>query len=317
MVKYIFISAFLFITVVSAAAQQKLSRTEYINQYKGIAIKEMKRTGVPASITMAQGILESENGNSSLAVKANNHFGIKCHNDWTGKTIRHDDDKRNECFRKYKNAELSFKDHSEFLSKHQRYAFLFAYKTTDYKSWARGLKKAGYATHPKYDKLLIRIIEENLLYTLDDRKYKPVKHQDERIEPIPELADNVDDYEINPFGNKVKTYNRIDYVIVEDGDTYESIAKEQEVMPWQIIKYNELPSGAELIPDTKIYLQPKRRKAPVGYKYHTISAGENMYIISQKYGVKLKHLYRLNNFDYGREPEIGYTLSLRKKKKKN
>jgi len=129
------------------------------------------------------------------------------------------------------------------------------------------------------------------------------------------LADDADNYEVNPFGNKVKEYNRISYVIVEEGDTFESIAQEQEVMPWQIIKYNELPSDSELIAGTRLYLQPKRKKAPVGYKYHTIKPDENMYYISQKYGIKLKYLYKMNKLDFGREPEIGYTISLRKKKK--
>jgi len=291
----------------------RITRKEYIDQYKDIAIKEMKRSGVLASITLAQGILESDNGNSNLAIKANNHFGIKCHNGWSGKKMYHDDDKPNECFRKYSNAEESFRDHSDFLSQNTRYAFLFEYKATDYKSWARGLKKAGYATHPKYDHLLIRIIEENELYKYDNKKFKPVKEEIES--PVHILADDVDDYAINPFGNRVQTYNRIEYVIVEEGETIESIATEQDLMPWQLYKYNELPSDAELIPGKRLYLQPKRRKADVGYKFHTIEPGENMYIISQKYGIKLKHLYKLNRLEFGKEPDIGYRLNLRKKKR--
>ncbi len=293
-------------------AQQNTSRQQYINKYKTTAINEMKRSGVPASITLAQGILESNNGNSTLAVKANNHFGIKCHDNWNGKRYYHDDDRPNECFRKYKNADKSFRDHSDFLTKHRRYAFLFELKTTDYKSWARGLKKAGYATHSKYDKLLIKIIEENELYKFDNKKYKP---KEDFTAPAPVLADNVDDYSINPFGNEIKTCNRVDYVIVKDADTFVSIAERHELRPWQLYKYNELPLDATLIPGTRMYLQPKRRKAAVGYKYHTIKPGENMYIISQKYGIKLKSLYKINNSEYNREPEIGYTISLRKKKK--
>lgn len=309
--KFGIIALFIIGNLVSIA-QKKHTREEYINKYKGIAISEMKRSGVPASITLAQGILESDNGNSTLAVKGNNHFGIKCHNDWKGKTMRHDDDKRKECFRKYKTAAESFRDHSDFLTKHTRYAFLFDYEITDYKSWARGLKKAGYATHSKYDKLLIGIIEANNLYIYDDKKYKLEK---KTVDNELLLAGSVDDNSINPFGNDIKTYNRINYIIVKEGDTFESIAKRYEMRPWQLYKYNELPHDAKAIHGRRLYIQPKRRKAPVGNNYHTIEPGENMYIISQKYGIKLKHLYRMNNLDFSREPDIGYTISLRKKKK--
>ncbi len=309
--KTVFIVFFALYSIV-CIAQQKVSRKEYIDKYKATAINEMRRSGVPASITLAQGILESNNGNSTLAVKANNHFGIKCHDNWRGKTYYHDDDRPNECFRKYKSADDSFRDHSDFLTRHQRYAFLFEFKTSDYKSWARGLKKAGYATHSKYDKLLIKIIEENELYRFDNNKYKP---KEDVVIPPRVLAENVDDYSINPFGNDIKTCNRIDYVIIGEGDTFESIAERHELRSWQLYKYNELPHDAALIPGTRMYLQPKRRKAAVGNKYHTIKPGENMYIISQKYGIKLKSLYKINNLEYNREPEIGYTISLRKKKK--
>lgn len=306
----------IFIVIILSAmfsnAQMKTTRKEYIIEYKDVAIKEMKRSGIPASITLAQGILESDNGNSTLATKANNHFGIKCHNGWTGKTYRHDDDKPNECFRKYKNANDSYRDHSDFLTKHQRYAFLFEFKITDYKSWARGLKKAGYATHSKYDKLLIGIIEDNELYKFDNKKYK---YKDDVVKPTSVLAENLDDYTINPFGNEIKTYNRIEYTIAKEGDTYESIAEKNEIRPWQVYKYNDLSSDAEVVSGKRVYLQPKRRKAGVGDKYHTIQPGENLHMISQMYGIKLKSLYKLNGMDFGREPEVGYTISLRKKKK--
>jgi len=287
-------------------SQKKNTRTDYINKYNTVAIHEMKRSGIPASITLAQGILESDNGNSTLAIKANNHFGIKCHSGWTGKTFIHDDDRPNECFRNYKNPEESFSDHSNFLTEQQRYAFLFEFETTDYKSWAKGLKKAGYATNREYDKLLINIIEEAELHKFDDKKY---------MSKQPLLAENIDDYSINPFENDVRTYNRINYVIVKEGDTFESIAEKHDLRPWQLYKYNELPSDAKLMPGNKMYLQPKRRKAEVGNNYHTIAPGENMYLISQNYGIKMKHLYRINNFEYNKEPEIGYTISLRKRKR--
>lgn len=296
---------------------QNITRDQYVDGYKNIAISEMKRTGVPASITLAQGILETNSGNSTLARKANNHFGIKCHSDWKGKTFTHDDDRPNECFRKYKSPEHSFKDHSDFLQKHQRYASLFELKTTDYKGWAHGLRKAGYATNKKYATLLIQIIESEKLYRFDSKKYKQ-ENTDPAIideQPQPILAEDVDDYAINPFSNEIETDNRIDYLVVKDGDTYEAIADRQGVMVWQLLKYNERTRGAQLIEGERLYLQPKRKKADVKYKRHTIQPGENMYIISQKYGVKIKSLYKINNIELGREPEIGYTLSLRKKKK--
>lgn len=158
--------AMVFIFLASLVNAQELSRQEYIDKYKSIAIQEMREHGIPASITMGQGILESQNGNSQLTRESNNHFGIKCHSDWSGKKTFHDDDEKNECFRKYSSAKQSFKDHSLFLKK-KRYEELFSYKITDYKSWAKGLKKAGYATNPEYANLLIKIIEDNQLYLLD------------------------------------------------------------------------------------------------------------------------------------------------------
>jgi LysM repeat protein len=270
---------------------QTLTRDAYVAQYSDWAVAEMKRTGIPASITLAQGILESNNGNSTLAVKANNHFGIKCHKDWTGRTFIHDDDRPNECFRRYRSAYESFKDHSDFLTRHQRYAFLFEY--------------------PKYDKLLIKIIEENKLYRFDDKKYKPEKFLAEREQNY--IPIDIDDYEINPFGNDIQTYNRIDYVVAKPGDTHLSLAEKYEMMPWQILKYNELDSGREIKPGMRIYLQPKRRKADVIHKHHIVQEGEDMYSISQEYGIKLKHLYRLNNMEPGTAPEVGQELSLRKR----
>lgn len=310
---YSIITVFVFTCLFSPVinAQIKISREQYISQYSSVAIKEMKKFGIPASITLAQGILESNNGNSTLARKANNHFGIKCHKDWTGRTFVHDDDRPNECFRKYNSAEQSFYDHSEFLAKHQRYAFLFDLQLTDYKSWARGLKKAGYATNSKYATLLIKIIEENQLYKFDDIKYK-VEPSDR---PTRYLADDVDNYSIDPFGNDIKTINRINYIVVKENDTFESIAEKYGIRPWQLYKYNELTQGAQLIEGQRLYLQPKRKKADVIYKRHTIQPGENMYIISQIYGVKLKSLYKINRIEFGSEPDIGYTISLRKKKK--
>ncbi len=306
-------------------AQQRITTKQYIETYKDIAIDKMKKFNIPASITLAQGILESNSGNSTLARKANNHFGIKCHSSWNGKTFTHDDDRPNECFRKYKNAEQSFYDHSAFLSKHQRYAFLFKLKTTDYKGWARGLKKAGYATAPTYARLLINIIEKYDLSQYDSKQsrkntrkknqpdYKPERKPE--LQKIANLADDVDTYEINPFGNDVQTLNRINYILAKEGDSFEDIANKYGMREWQLYKYNEITRGVKPKKGQIIYLQPKRRKADVKHKQHTVQPNETMYSISQKYGIKLKHLYRLNRMEIGTQPNIGDVLSLRKRKK--
>ncbi len=308
-IKVVAFSAFLF-SILEVFCQSKLTRNDYITKFQYIAIDEMKRSGIPASITLAQGILESDNGNSILATVANNHFGVKCHNDWTGKTFYYDDDKPNECFRKYKNVEDSFRDHSDFLMQHSRYNFLFDFKTTDYKNWAQGLKKAGYATNKQYDVLLIKIIEESELHRFDDKSFKPkaITSKNKKSKP----GSNGTDISINPFNNDVLTYNRIDYVIVKTGDTFESIAENHEMMVWQLYKYNELPKNSKLIPGIRLYLQPKRRNASIEDKYYLLPVGETMYDVSQKFGIRLKFLYKKNNIEFGTQPEAGTKLSLRK-----
>ena len=290
---------------------QKSSVTKaYINKYKDVAIKEMKRTGIPASITLAQGILESNSGQSRLAVKGNNHFGIKCHKNWKGRKIIHDDDKKNECFRKYRSALDSYKDHSDFIKNGQRYAFLFDYKTTDYKSWARGLKKANYATEKRYAELLIKIIENYELYKYDNKKYKKKEKKEKQKQ---ELAD-IDNLIINPFKDEIQERNRIDYVTVKKGDTFYGIAKKFDLVLWQLYKYNDLEEDAILKLGQILYLQPKRNKAEAGNKYHTVKNGETMYSISQLYGIKLKRLYKKNNMRMRAKAVTGQELNLRKKK---
>lgn len=289
-------------------AQQRISREEYIARYSHIAINNMKQYGVPASITLAQAMLESDNGNSTLAVKAQNHFGIKCHKDWTGETIYHDDDRKGECFRKYKNPEQSFNDHSLFLRGGKRYAFLFELNPTDYMAWAHGLKKAGYATNPKYADMLIKIIEENELYRYDqgvDVSIRP---------PKPNLTD-WDKYEIDIYKTrKVFIRNRVKYIVVRDGETIESLARDLDLMPWQLYRYNELTRDSILRPGQELYIQPKRWRADRSNPVHIVEQGETMYKISQVYGVKLKSLYRKNRMKPGDEPEVGQLIYLRKRK---
>lgn len=307
---------FLFINIISVslsipAIAQKFSSEEYIKRYQGLAVLQMKKYGVPASVILAQGLLESGNGNSTLAVKANNHFGIKCHKTWTGPRIYHDDDARGECFRKYRTPEKSYQDHSEFLRGARRYAFLFDLDPTDYRGWAYGLKQAGYATDPQYPKKLIRIIEEYKLFALDSGVEisieSPTKGMGEEIDP--------ENFFIDIF-NQRKLYmkNRIKYIVVQSGDTYESLTRSLELMPWQLASYNEIERGAKLNKGQELFIQPKRRKAEVNHQLHIAEEGETMYDISQMYGVRLKWLYRRNRIEQGDEPVAGEKIYLRGKK---
>lgn len=299
--------SFLVFQVFTAHAQDWTCE-EYIGMYKDQAIDEMKRSGIPASITLAQGLLESDNGNSTLATRGNNHFGIKCHG-WKGKKINHDDDKRNECFRKYKSARESYTDHTDFLMNSPRYSFLFELDQTDYKHWAKGLKKAGYATSPKYADLLIRIIEENELDRYDKGKRRPGEKETQ-----PQVLADIDDLEVAIAHRKILVRNRINYIIVKEGDTYQSLNGELGMMPFELAKYNGIPRDSNLERGQVLYLQPKRSKASVEFRFHTVEEGETMYQISQMYGIKLKKLLRKNLMQPGEEPEPGDIIHLRRKK---
>lgn len=284
---------------------QNLSRQEYIRQFAPIAIEEMNRTGIPASIKLAQGILESGDGNSTLARRGNNHFGIKCH-DWTGPRMFHDDDRRGECFRKYRTPEESFRDHSDFLTGRSRYAFLFDIEATDYKAWAAGLKRAGYATNPAYDRLLIKIIEENQLSQYD----RPGSARNNVTRPSVSANSTV----VNTPVRITDTRNHIKYIVVKEGDTFASLTRELNLMQWELPKFNETSAGRELVPGEIIYLQPKRNRAEKGSEIHTVEQGETMYKISQLYGVKLDRLLRMNNMVKGEEPLAGDQIWLRANK---
>lgn len=295
----------------------------YIERYKDLAVSEMKRTGIPASITLAQGMIESDFGRSSLARQANNHFGIKCHDDWTGPTVRHHDDRRNECFRKYSRPEDSFYDHSDFLKTGSRYTSLFDLPATDYKSWAKGLKKAGYATNPDYADMLIRKIEENNLSYFDSgyqaaQRKELTAATDKLVAAIPRAVisgDTVtapaDNYSIATHMPRVMENNRIQYIIVNEGETRAAIEKEFQLLKWELARYNELDS--EFVPEggQLLYLQPKRDRAEPGKETYIAAEGDTMYSISQKYGLKLKKLYEYNRMAEGEEPVPGTRLWLR------
>ncbi|MFC2152209.1 glucosaminidase domain-containing protein [Bacteroidota bacterium] len=289
-----------------------MDRKDYINNYKDLAIKEMKRSGIPASITLAQGMLESDNGNSTLAQKANNHFGIKCHSGWSGGKVYHDDDKRNECFRKYRSVYESYIDHSNFIVKGTRYSFLFDFNPTDYKSWAKGLQKAGYATSRSYATLLIKIIEDSQLYVFDQGgSLSNSVSNDYALDSQQVVLGDVDNFKIYTEKHRVYTKNRIDYIIAKKGDTFKSITEELEMLPWELYKYNEIEGDTDLEEGQIIYIQPKRTKAAHGFDFHEVKEGETMYLISQMYGIKIKKLYEKNLMDDSTELTVGQKLWLR------
>lgn len=284
-----------------------MSREAYITAYADLAMKEMARVGIPASITLAQGCLESNNGNSTLAAKGNNHFGIKCH-EWAGRKIYHDDDERHECFRSYDSPYESYMDHSHFLTSKSRYASLFELKPRDYRGWAKGLKKAGYATAPNYATLLIQIIEQNELFHYD------VLVLEGGLGSGTDSSSQVSDHGYQT-SRTVLMNNKIEYILVEPGDTPGSIRDEMDLYHNELFRYNNLYKGQELEPGQIIYLQPKRRKAARGNEIHVVKEGETMYNISQIYGVKLKHLYRMNLMSEGAQPLEGTEIYLRHKKR--
>ena len=297
----------------SQPAEYKMTRPEYVEKYKDIAIKEMLENGIPASVTLAQGLLESDAGNSALAMYANNHFGIKCHgDDWKGETYIQDDDKKDECFRKYKMAEESYDNHSEFLKSKGRYAFLFELRKTDYKGWAEGLHEAGYATDPSYADRLIKLIEDLKLYQYDRMQEMAIdKHEKKKTEPQiikPTTAS---------FSSSRKLFlnNNIKYIVVQDGDTYYKIAHDLDMRLWQLHNYNETGQQTCLQVGDVVYLQPKRRHSNKE-EIHTARFGETMYYISQLYGVKMRHLYKMNRMTEGQEPSAGQKIYLKKQRKR-
>jgi LysM repeat protein len=293
-----------------------MTQDEYIKAYAPMAVKEMKRSGVPVSITLSQGILESNSGNSFLAKDGNNHFGIKCHG-WKGKEIYADDDVANECFRKYESVADSYKDHSDFLRDNSRYHSLFDLEITDYEGWAKGLKKAGYATSPTYAEKLIGLIERHELNDYDSGKSKSINDKpDSNQHRNNNRNNNYDDnFVINPYADDVLDNNRVPYIVLKNNTSIKTFAQEVGLMPWQIIKYNDLNKDELISANDTIYIKPKRNKADRKFNYHVVKSGETMRDISQFYAVKLKKLYKKNNMEIGEEPLPGTKISLRKKNK--
>jgi LysM repeat protein len=305
----------LMLVVFSLFSQNRNTPEQYIELYHQIAIRKMVEYKIPASITLAQGILESGSGNSNLATKANNHFGIKCHTGWEGDTYIMDDDEKNECFRKYKKAEESFDDHSIFLTTRPRYKFLFDdYETTDYKGWAHGLKKAGYATNPNYANLLITLIERHDLSRFDKMTpTKPTKPTKPVVETKPEVVDlslpKGAYYSDQAKG--IYIYNRIK-TVQSKGRQVIDVAVEYDVTLKKLMKYNELEEGDTFDNTQKVFLQPKRKKA--AEKEHIVIESETLWEISQKYGIKLSSIRKLNLLSDDEEVAKGEVIYLRKKR---
>lgn len=269
----------------SSVLEKQITKKEYVDTWRSTAVKQMIDNKIPASITLAQGILESASGNSELATKGKNHFGIKCH-DWTGETMYIDDDEKGECFRVYKNAEESYLDHSVFLTSKKRYSALFSLEMNDYKSWAKGLSDAGYATNPQYPALLVQIIEDLKLYELDVIGTPNNEIAPDLISSTSELS--ISKHTVEIHDNKVK------YVVARKGDTYYRISKEFGLGLWQLYKYNDFgPKKDMLVEGDIIYIQPKRNRA----KEEDLKLVKAMSLreISQLQAIKLESLIKLNN----------------------
>ncbi len=285
--RQLFILLFLSFSLFSSA-QDAYER--YIEKYYGMAIDQMNRYGIPASITLAQGLLESGAGKSYLALKANNHFGIKAHNGWTGRTIKKKDDSRHDRFRVYSSVADSYEDHSKFLVNNSRYAALFELERDDYAGWAKGLKRAGYATHPRYAYKLIDIIER---YQRD--RYDVTRSPVLRIE------------------HEVRMCNKNYYIVAREGDTFKSIAKEMGVRARKLRRYNEVEKNHVIRPGDIIYLEEKRSRADRSLKgfWHTVEAGETVHSLSQRYGIKMKTIYKKNGLTEEYRPTPGDRLRIR------
>lgn len=328
-----------------AQKQQSKETLDYIEKYKDIAMTEMVKNKIPASITLAQGILESGSGNSILTTKGNNHFGIKCHSDWKGRTMRMDDDAPKECFRVYDSAEESFRDHSNFL-KRDRYKALFDLKITDYQGWAKGLKKAGYATLPTYASVLIKLIENYDLQQYDEmvmsgkfkvksqkskvkndepadnnkqtsnkknsaKKQKRLKKRAERQQlAVPTLHDCV---VVGVTANKhyIRENFGVKFIFTKENDSLDGLAKELGIKKYQLVKYNDLGNKTTFKEGEVLYVEPKRLRAVDGYKYHVIKSGETLSHVSRLYAVRLKRLFKMNDLDENSVLQVGQVIRLR------
>lgn len=287
----------------------------YINTYKELAIREMQRSGVPASITLAQGIHETMAGKSVLVLKSNNHFGIKCKSSWTGDKVYHDDDARGECFRSYPSATESYADHSDFLKNSTRYASLFQLNPTDYKEWAWGLKKAGYATNNRYPEILIKLVEDYNLNEYTLTAMGTVKPQDETLagttKPLPADVTTValvdaparPQYPAGEF-----RINETRVVFVRSGTSLLSIAAQYDISLGRLLDFNDLRNEDVVIEDQLLYLQRKRKAG--ANEFHVVQKGESLYAICQTEGLRFESLLKYNHLQGNQQPATGEKLYL-------
>ena len=313
-------------------AQTRQTREEYIDRYKHIAVAHMERYGIPASITLAQGILESDCGNSALSRSSNNHFGIKCKSDWTGRRVFHDDDARGECFRAYGSVEASYEDHARFLDSQPRYDSLFAYSSDDYKSWARGLKAAGYATAPDYAQRLTRIIEENQLYLLDrpdgERLYasrmgRKVTDPEgwfadqSSVEPAAGASPAIDpdNYRVTinaHNGYNVYQTNGVHYVLAKEGDTFENIGQKFRISARNLRKFNDLKDKkAQPLTGEVVYIERKKKRWEGNAHTHICRQGETAYAVGQSYAIRTRSIEKLNRLKPGSTLEKGQQIRIK------
>ena len=319
----LFLPLFLLIGMFTQAQENRIILA-YIDNYKEAAILEMQRTGVPAAIKLAQGIHETMAGTSDLVLRSNNHFGIKCKNNWTGESVSHDDDARGECFRKYPSALDSYRDHSNFLKNSPRYASLFALEPTDYRGWATGLKKAGYATNPRYPVIIIKLIEEYHLqdYTLiamgklapgDIMLAKKEIEQEKKVEEAVAAVVMKEEPSVQPANYPSGEFriNDTRVVFVTKGTPYLSIAEKYNVSLGRIFEFNELRQAEVAANDQLVYLQRKRRTG--NDEYHIVRPGESLRDIAQQQGIRLESLMEYNWLKNDMQPAIGERLALRSK----
>ncbi len=301
----------------SVGAAPRISLEEYVNRYKHIAIDHQQRYGIPASITMAQGILESDSGNSHLSRGSNNHFGIKCKKDWTGRTFTHTDDAPDECFRAYDSVEASYEDHAIFLDSSPRYDSLFRFEPTDYRSWARALKGAGYATAPDYATRLVKLIENNNLNRLDSvaaDKTPTARLVEDHIAITSGVVDpNNFRVTINSVGGyNIYRTNQTLYVVAKSNDSYQNIAKLFGLSQGSIRRFNDTQSkSAEPAEGDIVYIEHKQNRYLANVSHHVVLNGENIHSISQAYGIKESKLRKLNNLAKGENPAVGHSLKLK------
>jgi LysM repeat protein len=286
---------------------------QYIEKYRLLAIRQQHEYRIPASITLAQGLLESDGGKSRLALKGNNHFGIKCKSEWRGGRMYHDDDAKNECFRTYGSVEESYIDHSVFLAERKYYVSLFDLNIYDYKSWAYGLQKCGYATDKSYGSKLVGLIETYELYKYDKAR---IIEKTPIIDDIYEIRIHTSDIGSRKAAvnwiRRIHETNGIHYIEAQANDSYEFIAYDTRMTLKRLLKYNDALRGHKPKAGDRIYLQGKRRYAAKGNRIHVVRNGESLHAISQLYGMRLHSLYKLNRLNENYNPQVGDKLKLRK-----